>query len=590
MVKITRAGFLAIATVGVLAVGGLVKLALGEGWLGKPTDSVAVVPVATSVPHFNVPEVHAPYQLPATAAPARMASCPVMEVLAWNAIGGLSLANGGETTARGSLVEKYTGGGCLALKRQDDYSQMEANMAAFVSSGGTRGDAFFVIMGDGYPYVAAALEKLIPGQYSAVGVIGFSDGEDKCMLPSSVQRNPREAIKSLGGVLVAAVPRDGDWNICVKWASDNGVPVNVDQKTFDRTAINFMDVDMFTTADEKLIARACEDRTVVEGGIAHGTERVCVNGVATWTPGDVDVVEKFDGSIVSVASTHDYAGQMPALVIGAKSWMREHHDYVVGLLRAADRGAMAVRSDPGALATMGAIHAQVFREKDGAFWARLYRGEVGRNHAGETVNLGGSKVIVLQEARDYFGLREGTENVFASVYRVFKAYDESFYPTLYPRGSIPAYEDAVDAGYLRDALAGVPETRGAVAPQLAVAAPITRSVSRRTWHVEFDSGSAVIRPESLDQLYQIEDTAAMTDLRIRLDGYTDNTGSASRNVELSAARAEAVAGWLHGKAPANFPLARMEARGHGPAEPACPENNTPDCRAQNRRVEITLGQ
>lgn len=588
MAKITRAGFLVIAIVGVGAVVGIGKLALNTGVLGKPTQVVSSVPETTKIQTFKVPETAGTYTLPATATSAQLASCPVMEVLAWNAIGGLSVANGGDVTAPGSLIEKYTGG-CLDIKRQDDYGQMEANMAAFVSSGGTRGDAFFIIMGDGYPYVAAALQKLIPGQFAAVGVIGFSDGEDKCMMPGDVMKDPQKA----RGTLIAAVPRDGDWNICVKFASDNGIPVNVDQKTYDPTAINFMDVDAFTTADEKLISHACEDRLVVQAGLSHGTKKVCVNGVATWTPGDVDVVEKYDGSIVGVASTHDYAGQMPALVIGAKAWMATHHDYVVGMLKAADRGAMTVRGSDAGLMAMGEIHGKIFHEQNAAYWAKYFKGSVGRDHAGNPVSLGGSKVTTLQDQRDYFGMRSGTQNIFASVYRVFKGYDESFYPTMYPKtgaDAIPAYETVVDTSYLTEALQGVPETQGAVVASLAVAAPITQTVSKRSWSIQFDTGKDTIKSESLDQMYSLEDSAAITSLRLRVDGYTDNVGQMATNIDLSQRRAAAVMNWLKEKAPANFPATRMEARGHGANDPVCPANDTAECKAKNRRVEVTLGQ
>ena len=587
--KINRTGLIVIVAVGAMALLGVGKVLLNTGILGHPSNSVSAIPEATNIQKFTVADVHPSYMLPVTAKPTSMSNCPIMEILAWNATGGLDLANGGPDTTRDSYVEKYTGGGCLSLRRQDDYGQMEANLAKFVQSNGQSGDAFFSIMGDGYPYVAAALQKLIPGQFAAIGIVGFSDGEDQCMVPGEAVGDKQK----LRGTLIAAVPRDGDWNICVKLASDNGIPINVNQKTFDPNAMNFVDVDAFTTADEKLIAHYCEDRQTVEGGIAHETKKRCVNGVATWTPGDVDVVSKFSGSIVGAASTHDYQGQMPALIIGSKTWMAAHHDYVVGLLKAADRGAMAVRSGQAGLMQMGAVHSQIFKEQDAAYWAKYFKGDIGQNHAGETVHLGGSKVITLQEARDYLGMRPGTENIYASVYRVFKGYDETFYPTLYPKGgdgSIPAYADVVDTSYLTDAVKDIPESTGIQNASFAVAAPITQAVSKRSWHIEFNTGSAVIKPESMPLLFQIKDAAAVaSSLRVRFDGYTDDTGSAARNIPLSQARAEAVQNWLYQQAPNTFPKERMEARGYGSTNAVC-SDLTPDCRAQNRRVDILMGQ
>lgn len=569
------------------------QIAKDKGFIAHSTDSVSKVPEATHINQFRVSDIKTTYAIPVTAKPVMMAQCPVVEVLAWNAESSLILANSGATTQRGSLIEKYTGGGCMEIRRQDDYGQMEANLAKFISSNGSNGDMGFIIMGDAYPYVTSALNGLgLQGQYSAIGAFGFSDGEDQCMLAS----NWRELMKAGTPILIAAVPRDGDWNICAKFASDNGIKINVSQKTVDADAFNFVDVNAFTDADEKLISKACEDRTVVKNGLAHNTVRACVNGVATWTPGDKDVVEKFDGSIVGVASTHDYAGQMPALFIGAKTWMHDHHDYVVGMLKAADRGAMAIRQN-NAMDAMDAANQAVFQDKNmrPGDWAKFYRGDIGTNRAGEHVRLGGSKVITLQEARDYFGLRAGNIDTYASDYRVFKKYDEDFYPDLYPKSgakAIPAYEDVVDLSYLKDALADVPQTTSTISvASLGVQMPISRVVSKKAWHIEFETGRAAIRQDETtrSQLQQILDSAAISsNLSLRLEGFTDDTGSAARNKPLSEARAEAVRDYLHQKAPQTFPLTKFEVLGSGSDKPLCADTTT-DCRAQNRRVEITQG-
>ena len=166
----------------------------------------------------------------------------------------------------------------LALERQDDYSQMVAEQALFaqeVANGVARpakGAAFVVIMGDALPGYAAsakaALDKL-GQQIEVVGALGYSRGEDKCMLPAEVVADPQKA----RGSLIGAVLRDGDWNICIKYAADNKIPVNADPKTYDPDAMNFVSVGAFTEADEKLIAAskgACETRPVVSAGKLTG--------------------------------------------------------------------------------------------------------------------------------------------------------------------------------------------------------------------------------------------------------------------------------------------------------------------------------
>jgi OOP family OmpA-OmpF porin len=73
-----------------------------------------------------------------------------------------------------------------------------------------------------------------------------------------------------------------------------------------------------------------------------------------------------------------------------------------------------------------------------------------------------------------------------------------------------------------------------------------------------------------------------SDVRISVEGYTDNVGPELYNEKLSVRRAEAVFRYLvnHGVAPE-----RMEVIGYGEANPVA-DNDTESGRAQNRRVEL----
>lgn len=594
---LTTRFYAVVAGAAILTILGVGKLASYEGWLGKPTETVSAIPRTTQITHFQVAEHSASYALPVSTARSQLSSAFDIELLPWNAQGDLSLANGGATTTRFSLMDKFTGGAVMNLKVQNDYGQMEAHLASFIqayerNADTSTGDAFFLIMGDAYPYVSAALDKLgLHGKYSAIAALGFSDGEDACMLPS----NWRDLLKEGKPILIAAVPRDGDWNICVKFASDNEIRINTTQTTIDLHAFNFLDIGDWTLAVKDLKSGTQETRTVVEDGISHGTMTVVVNGAATWTPGDVDAVENFSGSIIKGTSTHEYAGQMPALLIGSKAFMAANHDMVVGMLKAIDQAAQRIRNTPEGLMAMGTANAAVFGDQPGAWWAKYYVGAFETNRAGENVHLGGSKVVTLQEQRDYFGLRPGTDDIFATVYRVFKGYDETFYPDQYPvhgDGSIPNYSDVVDTSYLVDALKDMPVNTAPIAPAfVASAAPIAHVTSAKAWNIEFDVGTATIRrtPAVARMLQDIHDTVSPTSLYVQADGFTDDTGSQGINGPLSQARAQAVLDWLHSAAPETFPYSRLKpAQGHGSDMPICVEA-TPACRAQNRRVQITLG-
>ena len=73
-------------------------------------------------------------------------------------------------------------------------------------------------------------------------------------------------------------------------------------------------------------------------------------------------------------------------------------------------------------------------------------------------------------------------------------------------------------------------------------------------------------------------------VKVNIEGYTDNTGQAATNVELSKARAEAVKARLMVK---GIDAARLSAKGFGAANPAA-DNGTAEGRAQNRRIEMVI--
>ena len=104
-----------------------------------------------------------------------------------------------------------------------------------------------------------------------------------------------------------------------------------------------------------------------------------------------------------------------------------------------------------------------------------------------------------------------------------------------------------------------------------------------THGILFDTGSATIKPESTPTLRDLHRTLERHgDLRLRIEGHTDNTGSAETNLRLSQQRAEAVVAWLTGE---GIDASRLEAEGMGQTQPAA-DNSTAEGRQQNRRVEL----
>jgi chemotaxis protein MotB len=104
----------------------------------------------------------------------------------------------------------------------------------------------------------------------------------------------------------------------------------------------------------------------------------------------------------------------------------------------------------------------------------------------------------------------------------------------------------------------------------------------------FDSGSAVLKPSSLQLLNDILTSLSSYSNGIRIEGHTDNlpTSSASypSNWELSTARATNVLRYMVKQ---DFDPAQLSATGYGEYRPAG-DNSTPEGRSKNRRVDLVL--
>jgi outer membrane protein OmpA-like peptidoglycan-associated protein len=105
-----------------------------------------------------------------------------------------------------------------------------------------------------------------------------------------------------------------------------------------------------------------------------------------------------------------------------------------------------------------------------------------------------------------------------------------------------------------------------------------------TQGILFDVSSDRIRGESTPTLKAIGDMLTQhADLKLTIEGHTDNTGTASTNQTLSEKRAAAVRQYLID----NYKIdgSRLKSAGFGSAKPIA-SNDTPEGRQNNRRVEL----
>jgi OOP family OmpA-OmpF porin len=510
------------------------------------------------------------------------------ERMAWNAQFSGMYANGGVRTTKGSLFDKAHLD--ITYLRQDDCNKQMADLVKFAGQYKTNPGSPAVMvsfMGDGMPAFMTALSKelepLGPEYQPIILPIahGKSFGEDQIMGPPAWKQDPHNAV----GKCVAGVLRDGDVNILLKWAGDNGIRVNPDETTYDPDAVNLIAAGDFLDAPNKYITGYTESRKIVRDGKTTGRDTtVGVDAVATWTPGDVNVATK-KGGLVTIANTRQYASQMPVQTIAIKKWAYDHRTDIENMIIALAEAGDQVRSFTEARKFAAEVSAAVYQEQNADYWLKYFNGVQEKDVQGLSVHLGGSAVFNLADMANTFGLGADKVDRYKAVYNTFGNLMVRMYPSLMP--TYLPYEKAVDKSFLLSVISNHPELLEGKAIETQYASEITSEVSSRSYHIEFETGSAVIRPESYKMLDEIFESAVVAEgLKLGIYGHTDNSGSDAVNVPLSEKRAGAVKSYLLDK---GLAATRIETKGYGASKPVA-DNSTADGRGRNRRVEIVLGQ
>ena len=116
-------------------------------------------------------------------------------------------------------------------------------------------------------------------------------------------------------------------------------------------------------------------------------------------------------------------------------------------------------------------------------------------------------------------------------------------------------------------------------------AQIIETLMMATEEISFGSGSSTLAENSLPSLDKVADLLKEnTNLKLAINGYTDNSGNAASNLQLSKDRANSVMGYLVSKGVSE---SRLMAEGYGIANPRA-DNATKEGRAKNRRVELVI--
>jgi OOP family OmpA-OmpF porin len=109
---------------------------------------------------------------------------------------------------------------------------------------------------------------------------------------------------------------------------------------------------------------------------------------------------------------------------------------------------------------------------------------------------------------------------------------------------------------------------------------------RATLNVEFDFNKSVVKPKYYKDIQSVAEVMKKyPDLKIVIEGHTDNVGGKKYNLNLSQKRAEAIKKVMVTKF--NIKPSRLTAKGFGSSKPI-EHNSTEEGRQKNRRVEVAI--
>ena len=128
-------------------------------------------------------------------------------------------------------------------------------------------------------------------------------------------------------------------------------------------------------------------------------------------------------------------------------------------------------------------------------------------------------------------------------------------------------------------VAGVASNKGCPEIPKEIITQITKIASK----IFFETGSDKLKSASKTQLDDLSDILKKyPEAKLSIEGHTDNTGDAQKNMVLSQKRCESVKNYLASK---GIDPERMKATGYGDTRPVA-DNKTSEGRAKNRRVEL----
>jgi len=297
-----------------------------------------------------------------------------------------------------------------------------------------------------------------------------------------------------------------------------------------------------------------------------------VDGAAVWAPDDEDCLKAIHGAKVLI-STKEAMFAISDIFYAKESVINSKREALTAFVEGWLRAAAEINSSPEAKAKAQKLMAQYFQVPEAV------------------MNLDFARFTTYGDNVNFFNMSP-TECRCVKGEDLYSKMARAFHEIGLAPASVPMWRDITDLSILQ-ALAGKftgPEHAAEQSMTFTKPTPAARTapaVSTLHITITFATNAYELTDEHKYQIdMQFGSVASgMAGFRIRIQGNTDNTGSAQFNRQLSQKRAQAMADYLIQRY--DFDRNRFIVIGNGPDKPIA-SNDTENGKAANRRADFEL--
>lgn len=301
-----------------------------------------------------------------------------------------------------------------------------------------------------------------------------------------------------------------------------------------------------------------------------------VDAAVVWSPFDEECVQKVPGARV-LQSTRNASNIIADVFIAKRKWVEANRERVQQLYEGWMKGAAEINRNAAAKQEAAQILADAFDgfTKDDALKAidnvRLCTHGDNLNFFG--LNKANFKGVTGEELYSRMTKEYRNVGVLKSS-DVVPGWSKTGFPALAERSSLSGNEHAAEG---QKSFTNISESE---AKGKEAVATKRVSISFRSGEFLLDDNAKYIVDNEMVPIAK-----AFANSRIRVEGNTDNVGSAAANISLSKKRAQAVVDYLVKEY--GMPRNRFTVIGNGPDKPVA-DNGSEDGRRKNRRTDFEL--